>query len=134
MNRRSFLKLLAAVPIIGLAVKTKATEPVEYNLPGGRSRWYDILWGKPKSEPPETACPILPGTTCPVCGSPDVDIDNGQLICYNCGAKGEFRVMLKTNYSQLYAEQIVEKPKVIFSMTKRNMPVNLWKDRRQNFI
>lgn len=40
--------------------------------------------------------PQPPGTICDICGSQDVDVDNGEWRCNNCGGEGEIFVMKKT--------------------------------------
>lgn len=38
--------------------------------------------------------PSPPGTRCPVCGSDDVDVEDGQFECNNCNSNGEIAVSL----------------------------------------
>lgn len=44
-----------------------------------------------------TGEPKPPGSTCPVCGSEDVDIDNGEIRCNNCGAEGQIHIRIDMN-------------------------------------
>lgn len=39
--------------------------------------------------------PQPPGTICPACGKQDVDIDNGEFRCNNCGSEGTLHVSLE---------------------------------------
>ena len=39
--------------------------------------------------------PQPPGSICPVCGTNDVDVDNGEFRCNNCGSEGQIHVDLK---------------------------------------
>ena len=44
MKRRDFMKMLSALPFVGIASKLFATpSAVPYTLPGGRDRWYNPL-------------------------------------------------------------------------------------------
>jgi hypothetical protein len=38
---------------------------------------------------------LPPGSICPICGSDDVDVENGEIGCRNCGGKGEIEVNIK---------------------------------------
>lgn len=38
--------------------------------------------------------PKPPGSICPSCGAEDVDVDNGEFRCNNCGAEGQVHVRL----------------------------------------
>lgn len=31
-----------------------------------------------------------PGAICPICGTVDIDISNGHMICYECGSEASF--------------------------------------------
>lgn len=48
-------------------------------------------------EPSGSNTPKPPGTSCPVCGSEDVDVDHGQFRCQNseCGAEGDIEVLFR---------------------------------------
>jgi len=39
-----------------------------------------------------------PGHICPVCGSEDIDIDNGEFRCDNCGAEGYLGVAVRKSW------------------------------------
>lgn len=41
-----------------------------------------------------TGEPQPPGAVCPACGNTDVDLDNGELRCNNCGAEGTVAVKI----------------------------------------
>lgn len=50
--------------------------------------------------------PTPPGSICPICASPDVDISNGKCKCLNkeCGAEFQFRVTIETSKWSPYGE------------------------------
>lgn len=84
MNRRSFIKALTALPVVGVCFKSLAGPVVG-----------------PVVETPVKSKTYIPldGSICPICRSSDVDIDNnGIFTCNCCKGQGEFRVCGKINY------------------------------------
>jgi len=52
-----------------------------------------------------------PGSVCPACGSEDVDVENGEMQCNGCGAKGTITVKIELNkWPGSMAEKGPEKP------------------------
>lgn len=73
MNRRTFIKCAASV--VGF-----------------------LCFGKIPAVAAEKEKPRPPGTVCPACGSSDWDLENGTLMCNNCGCEWEIRVVGYTDY------------------------------------
>jgi hypothetical protein len=83
MKRRTFIKVLAALPFLGWASKNSTAKIVSNQVEEN-----------------------IPGSCCPVCGNPDVDLsrlamlfshclinlNGGKFSCNSCGAQGELRV------------------------------------------
>jgi len=59
-------------------------------VPPTESLTQDMAPGEGGEEP--TGEPKPPGSLCPVCGSTDVDVDNGDFRCNNCGGEGTIEV------------------------------------------
>jgi hypothetical protein len=61
----------------------------------------EALSQAPPAETPDveetTGEPQPPGSVCPVCGSNDVDVDNGEFRCNNCGGEGNISVRMEVS-------------------------------------